>query len=329
MSMAKVTICIPAYNAGEFIAESLESIQRQTWGNLEIIVGDNCSTDNTVEVVSRVQSRDNRVHLLRHESNTGFAGNLNRLLAAAATEYIAFFHADDIYQPTIVAREMAVLLENEQLAGVFSKACYFRTGEAVGPPQKQKFLGQGVLRRGKDYFWGGLEEFLPLMLQHGNVFVCPTFLCRRASFAAAGAWEARYPGLEDVYMWIRFLASGSSLAIIPEGLIHYRVHGGSDTSAFTAKAPGHMKEMQHRLLDDFIREHQLQVRDEYQSAYCRRKARELLNIAKAYLDRGEQEQFYAYVKRSHALYRYPFYDKRFIQQRLPKLYASINKGKKN
>lgn len=319
-----VSICIPAYNAANFIAETLESVLDQTYRNLEILVGDNCSSDDTAVIVRSFQAIDARVRLICHEENLGFVGNLNLLLAEANGEFIAFYHADDVYSPSIVAREMAVMYEDSAIDAVFSKACYFNSDETrTSQPQKQQFLVRENLLVEKGYVWGGLDEFLPLMLKHGNVFVCPTFMARKAAIIDAGGWDARYLGLEDVYMWMRLLASGSRLAIIPEGLIHYRVHNTSTTASYNGLSLGHIKESQHQLFDDFLVEHSELVTGKLPlKAYARRRARELLGVGILYLKQGSFEKFIEYTNKSAIAYKYQWYDKKFIQQRFPSLYAT-------
>ena len=91
--MNLVSIIMPTYNCGRFIAESIDSVLAQTYTAWELLIVDDCSTDNTAEIVAAYN--DPRIHYLRNEQNWGAALTRNRALREAKGRYIAFLDSDD------------------------------------------------------------------------------------------------------------------------------------------------------------------------------------------------------------------------------------------
>jgi succinoglycan biosynthesis protein ExoO len=95
----KVSVIIAAYNVADFIDRAIASVQAQTYGNWEVIVVDDASTDRTSEVVDRLGQHDARIRLVRREANGGPAAARNSGLDAATGEWIAVLDADDAWRP--------------------------------------------------------------------------------------------------------------------------------------------------------------------------------------------------------------------------------------
>ena len=97
MEELKVSIIIPAYNVSKYIDKCLNSIQRQTYGNIEIIIVDDMSTDNTAALIKAEQEQDNRIHLIQLEKNSGAAVARQKGIEVSTGELITFVDADDWY----------------------------------------------------------------------------------------------------------------------------------------------------------------------------------------------------------------------------------------
>jgi len=102
-----VTIIIPAYNREFNLKKSIESILAQTYENWELIIVDDCSTDNTQELVSKYQSQDKRISYSKLEKNSGACVARNTGIAMAKGEYITFLDSDDEYYPEKIAKQIA------------------------------------------------------------------------------------------------------------------------------------------------------------------------------------------------------------------------------
>jgi glycosyltransferase involved in cell wall biosynthesis len=105
----KVSIGIPVYNGGPFFAECLESVARQTFEDLEVVISDNASTDETADVARSFTQRDPRFSYVRFDENRGAAANWNRVVELARGTYFKWLAADDLIEPTYIERCVAVL----------------------------------------------------------------------------------------------------------------------------------------------------------------------------------------------------------------------------
>ena len=106
-----VSIIMPSYNTGRFIAETVNSVLAQTYTNWEIIIVDDCSTDNTDEIVAQFLS-DSRIKYLKNEKNSGAAVSRNRALREAKGKWIAFLDSDDLWAPDKLERQIAFMENN-------------------------------------------------------------------------------------------------------------------------------------------------------------------------------------------------------------------------
>ncbi|MBR5451677.1 MAG: glycosyltransferase family 2 protein [Clostridia bacterium] len=102
-----VSIIMPSYNTAGFIADSIKSVLAQTYDNFELIIVDDCSTDNTDEVVSFFE--DPRIRYFKNEKNSGAAVSRNRALREAKGKWIAFLDSDDIWAPQKLEKQIAFM----------------------------------------------------------------------------------------------------------------------------------------------------------------------------------------------------------------------------
>src|SRR5215207_5945028 len=106
MSQPLVTIAVPVYNGARHLRESLDSILQQTYARTEVIVLDDASKDETPIITA---SYGDRIRVVRHEKNLGGFGNMNAGIKLATGDLFAIYHADDVYESTIVEREVEYL----------------------------------------------------------------------------------------------------------------------------------------------------------------------------------------------------------------------------
>lgn len=211
-----VSIMIPTYNAQATIKDTLVSILAQTYKNLEIIVVDNASTDNTVSIVR--QFDDPRLKIIVNPVNLGAEGNFNKCIELATGDYIALYHADDVYEPTIVEEEVDFMEKYPEAGGVGTMATIIdennqKIGELNIP--KKLFNNSSIYH---------LKEILSTLLEYGNSFlVCPTAMLRKDIYKNE---IQRYrfdlfKSAADGDVWLRVLEK-HSIGIIPKKLINYR-----------------------------------------------------------------------------------------------------------
>lgn len=107
-----VSVIMPTYNCGRFIVETISSIQNQTYENWEIEIVDDCSTDNTKEIVEALAAKDSRIHYTCLDKNSGAAVARTEAMKLARGEYMAFCDSDDLWLPEKLERQLKFMHDN-------------------------------------------------------------------------------------------------------------------------------------------------------------------------------------------------------------------------
>ena len=106
-----VSIIMPSYNTAQYIADSIKSVQKQTYKNWELIIVDDCSKDNTDDVIAPFLL-DERIKYIKNEKNSGAAISRNRALREAKGKWIAFLDSDDLWEPEKLEKQLAFMVSN-------------------------------------------------------------------------------------------------------------------------------------------------------------------------------------------------------------------------
>ena len=106
-----VSVITPTYNCAKFIAETIESVQAQTYENWEMVIVDDCSTDDTKAIVDAYMAKDSRIKYHCLEENSGAAVARTKAMELAEGEYMAFCDSDDLWMPDKLARQLAFMAE--------------------------------------------------------------------------------------------------------------------------------------------------------------------------------------------------------------------------
>ncbi len=131
MQKPLVSIIIPSFNSEKFIAETIQSVQNQTYKNWEMILVDDCSTDTTISIIKEFALHDTRIKLTSLEKNSGTGIARNLALAQASGRYISFLDADDLWKPMKLERQIE-FLEANHLPFTFSfYDCINEDGESL------------------------------------------------------------------------------------------------------------------------------------------------------------------------------------------------------
>lgn len=125
-----VSIIMPTYNCGKFIGETIESIQKQTYQNWEIVIVDDCSTDDTKDIVSQYMKSDNRIKYFCLDTNSGAAVARTKSMELANGEYIAFCDSDDLWMSNKLEMQLAFMTGNDY---AFTCTAYEQIDELGNP----------------------------------------------------------------------------------------------------------------------------------------------------------------------------------------------------
>lgn len=206
-----ITVLMPAYNAGAYIAEAIESVLAQSFRDFEFLIIDDGSTDDSLSIIRSFQ--DSRVRVVSRP-NKGLIASLNEGIALASAPLIARHDADDICLPDRLERQYFFLKENPQFLLVGSDAEYVdKDGHYVcrlAAPIGHSF----------DELWRRRFEKCP--------FIHPTVLFRKQAVLDAGGYPANALHFEDWLLWLRVMEHGPGCNL-PEVLLRVRLNPESAT----------------------------------------------------------------------------------------------------
>ncbi|HWP58308.1 MAG TPA: glycosyltransferase family 2 protein [Candidatus Acidoferrales bacterium] len=204
-----VSVVIPTHNRAELLRAAVTSVLKQTFRDLEIVVVDDASTDDTQEVVRRLNADDGRIRYIRHATNRREAGTRNTGVGSARANYIAFLDDDDEWLPDKLQKQVDLMAHSAPRVG----AVY--TGFRQIDRETGKLLAEFVPRHRGDI----LSE-----LCRGNCVGTPsTVLVKRQCFENVGRFDEAIAFGPDYDMWIR-IAKDFHFEYLQEPLVNYYVH---------------------------------------------------------------------------------------------------------
>lgn len=121
-----VSIITPSYNSSKYIAETIEGVLSQTYPNWELLITDDCSTDNSIEVINEYVQQDTRIKLLKLDINSGAGVCRNNSIEAAKGRYIAFCDSDDVWMPQKLEKQLELM---EKIGCALSYSSYMQMNE--------------------------------------------------------------------------------------------------------------------------------------------------------------------------------------------------------
>lgn len=242
-----VSVCIPSYNNGHYIDKTLKSIIGQSYKNLDIVVCDNGSCDQTKEVVASFN--DTRIRYIKNPVNIGSTKIFNRLIELARGDVMAIYHSDDIYEPSIVNSELDFLTKYPEAGAVFTlDKLIDEKGQKIGPGMR---LPDALEK--KDVY--DFEDVLREMLKGtGSFLLCPTLMVKKEVFEVVGCFNENKYGNEagsaaDMEMWLR-IALRYKLGIVKEPLINRRISKAQGSCSYEAIRL--TRANRYQVLDDYI-----------------------------------------------------------------------------
>ena len=108
-----VSIITPVYNNSEFIKQTIESVQKQTYKNWEMVIVDDCSTDRTPELIKKISQKDDRIKYIKLENNSGAAIARNKALSESRGRFIAYLDADDLWKKNKIQNQIDFMLAHD------------------------------------------------------------------------------------------------------------------------------------------------------------------------------------------------------------------------
>lgn len=210
-----VTVCIITYNSSEYIIEALDSVFEQTYQNIELVVTDDCSNDNTVEICHQWTSdhahRFVHAEVVTAEKNTGVSANCNRGIRKGTGEFVKLFAGDDRLLPNCIEDNVRYMLEHEDADMLFSDMQLFGQGQdgtdIISPAIYFRCFNKYQFR-----IWQLVFSLLP----------APSCFMKREVYNRLGGYDEEIPFMEDKPFWVKAIWADSVIRYLPITTVQYR-----------------------------------------------------------------------------------------------------------
>ncbi|MBR4678304.1 MAG: glycosyltransferase family 2 protein [Bacteroidales bacterium] len=208
--MPKVSIITPCHNSGKFISDTINSVLLQTFSDWEMLITDDCSTDNSVEIIETFVEKGNRIKLIKSDKNLGGAGARNLAIRQAQGKFIAFLGSDDIWEKEKLERQIIFMGKNNY---AFSFSQYYIMDEQGNKTEKIIQVPKSI-----DY-----KHYLS-----NTIIGCLTVVIDREK---TGNFEMPLiKSSHDMALWLLIMRRGFQAFGMQEILAGYRIVSNSNTA---------------------------------------------------------------------------------------------------
>lgn len=306
-----VTICTPVYNHEKYLHDYFKSIMHQSYQNIELIIIDDCSDDNSVKIIEEwmeaLEKRFSRVSFIARKTNKGLIYNCNEGLQIASGKYFCLFASDDIMHQDNIKNKVEYLKKYKDVALVYSDG--FLIDENSSYEDLENHL-VAKFSQNQNLYEG---EVFQKLIDFGNFIPAPAVLVRREILLKLGGYSSDYM-FEDYQMWLK-IAKEHKFGLIHKPLVYYRLSANSlsrSVDSFKKMINDH-----ERLLND------IQAEDNTIDIS--------IGLQKLYKDNAKS--FFNYNLKQDFLYYYNKIEKKDLSLKLmyiiikfPYIYRGIKKG---
>lgn len=244
-SMPLVSVIVVTYNSAMTVVETLDSIKNQTYQNLELIIADDCSIDNTLQVCREWLGLNDKRFLqstiVTAKKNTGVPGNLNRGIKHAHGEWIKSIAGDDLLMNECVSQCLKYVMENKNVSILFSRMRYMGNIESINRIKNRFNYGF--------FYLTPRQQFLRLLRM--NTLPAPTNFISKLTIESLGYYDETIPLMEDWPFWLKALSNHFKLAFMDVETVLYRVGDSLTTSHTLSPAYVKTRMMMEERLDDY------------------------------------------------------------------------------
>lgn len=211
--MAKVQVLVPCYNYGRYLEQSVQSVLSQEDVDVDVLIIDDCSSDNTREICSELMHRDSRVRVIRHETNMGHIATYNEGIAQMRGDYFVMLSADDLLTPGALSRATSLMEANPNVGMTYGQPISF-TDEL--PEARTSSSGTSV--------WSGRKWIRQVCRSGKNFIVNPEAVVRATIQRQIGGYNPELPHSGDMEMWLRIACISDIGRVRGADQAYYRVH---------------------------------------------------------------------------------------------------------
>jgi len=215
--MPLVSVSMSSYNYQRYLPEAIEAILNQTCRDIELVIVDDASKDNSVEIIRSYQKKDSRIRTIFHKKNEGIAKTFNDGIDASSGKFVAKMSSDDVWAEDKIEKQLEVLNKNENLIVYSDCTIIDAEGNPICRPGGKKQKLKKRKKNGK--IFGELLE--------GN-FICGASLIFKKENAGDIRYDEQFKFVND-YKFVLELARKYEFYCVPQPLVKYRVHGNNIT----------------------------------------------------------------------------------------------------
>jgi len=210
----RVSVVIPCYNYGHFLRQCVTSVtQNQPGIEVEVIIVDDKSTDDSVEVALAIQAADDRVRVIQHDENKRHIATYNDGLDAATGEFVLLLSADDMVTPGALTRAAELLTAEPSVGLVYGNAIHFSGDLPASRTEGKSWI-----------VWPGVDWLRDRCRSGYNVVASPEVVMRTSLLRAFGGYRADLPHAGDFEMWLRTAAVADIGYLVGVDQAYYRQH---------------------------------------------------------------------------------------------------------
>ena len=229
MSNPRISIICPSYNHEKYVGYFIESVLAQTVQDFELIIVDDCSTDNNVREIEKFH--DDRIKLIKHEYNQGINAGLNDAIEHSNGEYLAFSASDDVFEQDYVEKVLKMFDENDEINAVY---CNLSVIDEFNEPRTDLVSWFPFVENQPR------ENFLHTAFLHRNPLYSPGLAFRKRALNYIYPLPKGNVIYQDYRMNVQFLLKGEVL-VLPDKLVRYRFVRKNQRSVSTVHAHGNLE----------------------------------------------------------------------------------------
>jgi glycosyltransferase involved in cell wall biosynthesis len=222
-----VSIVIVTYNSSRFVIETLESVLKQTWKRLELIITDDCSQDNTVEVCKNWLNANKNAFvftsIITSEKNTGVPANANRGLKASKGDWLIFLAGDDTLKFDCIENNMSWIASHPEVKVLFSQVEVYKNNiepqDLITTIPKDPYNPKGIMAPGRS-----AASQYKMLLRSDKIHYTPSAFLNRQTLMDVGGFDERFKLLEDHPLWLNLTKKGYKLNYLDKVTVNYRRH---------------------------------------------------------------------------------------------------------
>jgi glycosyltransferase involved in cell wall biosynthesis len=230
MTKKLLSIIVPVHNSAAFLIETLQSILKQDYENIEVIVVDDGSTDNSIQIIKKISSRDNRIKVFQQE-NAGPSAARNKAIIEAKGQFILPVDSDDVLSPDYVKLCMAEFKKNPSIKLVYGSVDYF--GDKTGKWELPLYSFQHLLQE--------------------NIIHCSAIFKRKDAIESGLYDEKLKKGFEDWDFWLRLLNNEDKIVYVKEAVLKYRIREDSRNKKILSNVSDTNKTLNRILINNIIK----------------------------------------------------------------------------